>query len=1358
MEIVRKLLYLLFLLLPLHIMQAQKKISKPLFENLNIAKGLPHNTIQKIFQDSEGYMWFATKDGLCRYDGYDYVVYRESLVKESLSNSKVRCISEDKHKNIWVGTDNGLSRINLVSQRIISYFSRTTPSLKNNRINELYFDADTQLMWIATDSGVALYDTKGDCFISIENLPGFDEPINTVGAFGVNEVYFGTHNGLYIYNNSTKKVRSIRLEDKNRNINVFAVWHDSEGNAWIGSNLALLAKVARGKNILTLLPDALTKMSEDYGICSIVEQGNLLWLISKRKGIFFYNKKEGRLLNPEGIYPLNPLGMDIKEKIMLTGGYKDNSGNIWIGSYYMGLFFHSRYMNHFDHISIKRSQKMSTGIMGSIIQDGDGLWLGSDNTGLTYYHTVTKSQQYYDLYNAGIPIEECKPLLIDRNLLWVGTDSYGIHLFDLDKRKVIKQYSTASQQGRLPGNRVNCALKDSKGRIWVGYNGGSGGICLFDDRNEDFANFYPKDKNLKVKDVYFIYEYSENELWLGTRNNGLFCYNIVKDTFNPVPILNREDLSISYIFKDTRRRIWVGTFGQGLICMDSSGNVQEVYNSDNNNISDNICGIVEDNGGRIWMSSFYEIAYYDKSTNKFIKYDAYNGFPLQHVKSMSCFFSRNNLLYFGGNNGLVEFSPIELMHTNKVSPKVVLTNFLIHNQPIDTLSRKNIQKYREVKLDYYQDNLTFAFAALSYVYPNKNLYRYKLQGIDKDWNSTGTQRQVTYSNLGAGNYQFMVQACNSDGTWSKAVGLLSVVIKPAPWRTWWAYLLYGLIAVSLIALFFYYLRIKLKLEHDLEIKNIEKGNLDKMHKFRLDLFTNFSHEIRTPLTLISGSLGDLISSKVFSQADKGILQGMQRNVSKIMKLVNQLMDFRKHDEGRMELLASEHELKPFIEDIILAFGELSKIQNHPIRMNMPDTELKLWFNPELLEKVFYNVIMNAFKYSNEESIILLDVEVVVLEGSRYRNKVDKRVREGVLISILNEGSEIPIDKLEEIFEPFYRLRSAMGQLGSGIGLSFNRMIMRLHHSDIWAENIENTGVVFKFLIPVGNGHLGEEELNQGIENEYRLARPTSATAHSPVVQELLRVDKNLRTLLLVEDNEEIRQYLKSKLSALYNIFDCDNGSEALAFIHKKEIDLVVSDVMMPVMDGIELCKTIKGNIETNHIPVILLTAHVSDVHVKDGLSSGANDYVFKPFNFDLLLVRIQNLLENNDRLRQSFQKRISPQDMNVEVTDYDEQFLQRCYEYLRKNLANPELTIEDFGKEIGVSRVHLYRKLKYLTNLSPSRFILNVRLKVAADLLRQGGVSISDVCYQVGFNNLSYFTRTFKESYGMSPSDYMHHH
>ena len=1336
-----RFLFLLLLLLPIHNSVAQEETFEPLFENIDITKGLPHNTVQKIFQDSEGYMWFATKDGLCRYDGYNFIVYCESLVKESISNSKVRCIAEDAHKNIWVGTDNGLNCINLLSQHILSFFPNELSPLKSNKINELYFDPSTHLLWIATDKGITWYDTDSRKFITPENHRAFNEETNTVGKYGDKEIYIGTHNGLYIYDIHTQNVRRIQLEHGGGNINVLSVWQDTAGDTWIGNNLALLAKVPKGGSVISLLP---------------FEQKEILWLISKRRGIFFYNKQTGQLLKTRNTYSLNPLGTDVKERIMLTSGYKDNNGNIWVGSYYMGLFLHSHYMNHFTHIPIERTGKASTGIIGSMVPDGQGIWLGSDDLGITYYNPVTRTQQYYELYNGETPLVECKPLLIHKGALWVGTESHGIHLFDLKTKQLIGHYTATSQTGRIPGNRVNCALQDSNGYIWIGFNGGPGGICRFNEQNESFTTFYPSNSSHKVRDVYFIYEASDNELWIGTRNNGLFCYNIAENVFTPIPVMGREDLSVSYIYKDKKDRIWIGTFGQGLVCMDSSGEVKQVFNTNSDHIGNNICGILEDNDGRIWISSFYEIAYYNEEDHTFIRYDAYNGFPLLHVKSMSCFVSERNLLYFGGSNGLVEVVPKDVMHVNKKAPKVVLTDFLVHNQSIDTLSRKNIRTHHRVELKYNQDNLTFAFAALSYIYPDKNLYRYRLQGIDKEWNLAGTQRQVTYSNLGAGEYQFQVCACNSNGTWSEPSNLLSVIIKPAPWRTWWAYLAYTIVILALLALFFYYLRIKMQLEHDLEIKNIEKKNLDKMHKFRLDLFTNFSHEIRTPLTLISGSLTDLLASNTPSQMEKGVLQGVQRNVMKIMKLVNQLMDFRKHDEGRMELLASKQHLIPFIKEVILAFSELSRIQNHPLKIHLPETELIAWYNPQLLEKVFYNVLMNAFKYSNEESVISLNVDVITLNKSPYRERVDERVKEAILISVFNEGDIIPEDKLEEVFEPFYRLKNTKSQQGTGIGLSFNRMIMRLHHSDIWVENIGDTGVVFKFLIPIGKDHLREDELCDETEQEHRLILTPSVAPKTEPAMERPKVEKELRTLLVVEDNNEIRQYLKSKLATIYNVFDCDNGHEALEIIHRREIDLVISDVMMPVMDGIELCKAIKSNIEINHIPVILLTAHVSDTHVKDGLSSGANDYVFKPFNFDLLLARIQNLLDNNERLRQSFQKRISPKDMNVEVTDYDEQFLQKCYDFLRKNLTNSELTIEDFGKELGVSRVHLYRKIKYLTNLSPSRFILNVRLKVAADLLRQEGVSVSDVCYQVGFNNLSYFTRTFKESYGVSPSDYQH--
>ena len=1058
-----------------------------------------------------------------------------------------------------------------------------------------------------------------------------------------------------------------------------------------------------------------------------------------------------QLINTGSGYSINVLGENNND-LMLTDAYKNNNGTIWIGSYYMGLFFYSEYINQFNHIFIRRERNQSTGIIGPIIQDGDGLWLGSSDKGITFYNIKDKKQQYYEIYESGISLTECKPLLINDNILWIGTDSHGIFLFDLKKKAVIKQYNTSSYEGRTQGNRINYGFRDNQGRIWIGYNGTPGGICLFDGKTETFTCHLPSDENNKVRDIYFIHQASDNELWVGTRNNGLFRYDISKDDFTAIPIVGRQDLSISYIFKDSQNRIWIGTFGQGLICMDYSGNIKQLFNYGNNDINDNICSILEDNDGRIWISSFNEISYYDEANNRFIKYDIRNNFPIQHVKSMSSLVSENNLLYFGGSNGMVEINPQNLMHVNKTPPKVVLTDFLIHNLPVDTLTRKKVLRDRVIELKYNQQNLTFHFAALNYIYPEKNQYRYKLEGVDNDWNTTNTQRQVTYNNLTAGEYRFLISACNNSEIWSEPENMLTIVIKPAPWFSWWAYLIYSAIIVGILGLFFYYQKVKINLEHNLKLKNVEKRNLEKMHKFRLDLFTNFSHEIRTPLTLISVSLSDLLK-KTGTQSNNTLAR-IENNVDKISTLVDQLMDFRKHDEGRMELQASEQSLISFIEDIVLIFKELSEIKNHPLKVNLPKENLILWYNPQLLEKVFYNVLMNAFKYSYEESIIELNVEVISLSGNTYRERVDGLVEKAVLISIFNEGDNIPESKLEKLFEPFYRLKNTSNIQGTGIGLSLNRMIMRLHHSDIWVENVEGKGIVFKFLIPIGKDHL-KEELNDSMENEYQII------SNSPGVIQKSRPplifsgkNKELRTLLLVEDNEEIRTYLKGKLLTEYNVFDCSNGKEALDIIHKKEIDLVISDVMMPVMDGKELCRTIKSTIEINHIPVILLTAQTSDEHIKEGFYSGANEYIPKPFKYDILLARIQNLLENNDRLRQSFQKRISPKEMNVEVTDYDDQFLQKCYDYLRNHLSDSELTIEDFGKEIGVSRVHLYRKLKYLTSLSPSQFILNVRLKVAAELLRQGGVSVSEVCYQVGFNNLSYFTRCFKQNYGQSPSDY----
>lgn len=1320
------------------------KVPEPVFDNISVSDGLPHNTVQKIFQDSRGFMWFATKDGLCRYDGYEYTVYRESLSGKSISNSKIRCIAEDDCGNIWIGTDNGLNRIGYIDGLVSSFFSRSDRLLKSNRINELYYDAESHILWVATDKGISMYDTGLGSFLPVEAHPAFDSETNAL-CRGNGYMYIGSRNGLYRCDRNAGNVVRMCTE-AGGGMNVFSILCDDSGDIWLGNDISLLAVVKAGSENIDIMQPSYTSSGDSFNVCSIIEKNGFLWLVTKRDGIFFYDKSEGRIA---GTCP-NPDINDREDRIMLTCGFLDDDGNVWLGSYYKGIYLYSDYMNHFYHIPVYRSYERLTGVIGPIVEDGDAVWLGSDDAGIVRYKPAEKSQIYYGLEENGMPLPECKPLLSCNGKLWIGTESNGIRIFDTGTCRVVRKYTTTSGSGILPGNRVNCALKDSRGNIWVGVNGGRGGVCRFDAEKEEFTTVCPDAEmgGVSVKDVYFISEISDGILWLGTRNDGIYSYDIDKDSFEPIPIMGRNDLSVSYIYEDSLGRVWVGTFGQGLICMDRSGQVRKVFGMYDGRIGSNVCGIIEDKSGRIWISSFYGIACYDESRGDFVDYDINNGFNLSHVKPMSCLCPANGRIYFGGGNGLVEIDPDMMMTVGGTVPRAALTGLLVHNQPVDASLRAEMLLERSVNLKYNQDNITFIFAALGYVYPDKNQYRYMLEGIDDEWSLPGTRRSVTYSNLSAGRYRFMLSVSDGNGRWSEPENLLSVNISPAPWNTWWAYAAYLLVFLSVAAVLIYYKVTKIRLEHDLEIKRIEEKNIERMHRFRLDLFTNFSHEIRTPLTLVSGSVSDLLANG--SCADSNALLGVQRNVGKIMELVNQLMDFRKHDSGRMELAASCHDLIPFIKEMGVVFGELSRNWSHPLRIRYPDGELKVWYNQSLMEKVFNNVLMNAFKYSEKGSTVLLEAEVVAVSESPYHERVDRPVDEAVLLSVYNSGDHIPEDRVEEIFEPFYRLKNSLNQQGTGIGLSFNRMIMRLHHGDIWVENTDD-GVVFRFLLPMGKEHLRADELAEDSGGGQNLAYMPPVDDGS---SEPKRLEKGLRNILVVEDNDEIRQYLKDKLSVMFNVLECSNGSEAIEVLHRMEIDLVISDVMMPVMDGVELCRRIKSSQEINHIPVILLTAHVSDVHVKDGLSVGADDYIFKPFNFDLLLVRINNILENNERLRRTFGKRVNPDDMNVEVKDYDETFLRRCYDFLNENLSNPDITIEDFGNELGMSRVHLYRKIKYLTNLSPSRFILSMRLRIAADLLAQEGVAVSDVCYRVGFNNLSYFTRSFKEVYGVTPTEY----
>lgn len=1305
-----------------------------LFENIDITDGLPHNTVQKIFQDSAGYIWFATKDGLSRYDGYEFYTYRESLNDGAISNSKVRCIAEDSQRNIWAGTDNGLNCMNFVTGRISSFFVETYPALKSDKINDLHYDRSGDCLWIATDSGLAVYDCTAESFVALDDRTEFNIETNVIfSEEGHAGIWLGTHNGLFRCSSDTFETDEIKTPE-NEHYTVYSVT-SCNGDIYVGTNLDMLSVVGMD-SCLHPLVSKMAQKGNDYDILGIIDNDGELWLLSRRGGLFLYDTKTASIKGPVDLE-----NNDGEERIMLSCGYKDRDGNIWIGSYYKGVYFHSDNFNWFYHTEFKFGGETSEGIIGAIVQDGNGLWLGSDNSGLIFYEPDKAGYARYRLVDDGLEIHECKPMLLDEGKLWVATESSGICLFDLNTRRLDRRFTASSSDGTsIQGNRVNCIFRDGKNDIYVATNGGRGGISRYERNEGAFVTYNETVDGKTVKSVFCISEISKKgKLLVGTRNNGLYEFDTQTHKFSAVPLAGKVNLSISCIFEDSRQRIWAGTFGQGLICMDSKGNTLKVFDLGGDKGSNNICSIFEDNAGNVWISSFYGVAYYDEPGQRFVAFDETNGFPLVHVKPMTGYKSTDGTIYVGGKNGLAGFVPERLAGARKTVPRVVLTDLLIHNSPIDTALRKNVFVDRKITLGHRQNSLSLMFAALNYVYPEKNLCRYILEGVDADYNLAVSQRSVTYSNLPAGSYRFLLSASSGNNEWSEPECLLTLRIKAAPWRTWWAYLIYSIVILSVFGIWLYYYKAKLRLEHNLVIKELEEKNLDEMYRFKMNLFTNFSHEVRTPLTLIICQLDDMLKENPEFEA----LYGVRRNADRIAELVGQLLDYRKTDSDYFSLEASEEDLVPFVKEMEIVFGELSRIQNHQLTVNLPADSLILWYNPKLMEKVFHNVIMNAFKYSAKESEIRIDVEMVELDGGAYRDKVDALVKTAAMVSVYNKGEHIPEDKLEAIFEPFYRLEASLSQVGSGIGLSFNRMIMRHHHSDIWAENTPD-GVVFRFLIPEGNAHLSKDELLQAEDRNVK--DDAGAYGFSP--------ENNMRTLLIVEDNSEIRAYLKGKLSSVYNVTECENGREALEILNRIKVDMVISDVMMPLMDGMQLCRQIKADEKLNHIPVILLTAYTFDVSAKDGIATGADAYIPKPFNYDYLLTRIRNIFENNERMRLAFQKKINPEDMNVIVNDYDEDFMNKCYSFIKANLDNSDITVEDFSRELGMSRVHLYRKIKHLTNLSPSRFILNIKLKIAAELLSDNEVSVSDVCYRLGFNSLSYFARSFKEMYGVSPSEY----
>ncbi len=1317
------------------------------FTNLNLKDGLSQLSVLDICEDSKGCIWFATRNGLNKYDGQHFTVYQHDISNpQSISDDHITTLLPDIATNgLWVGTTNGLNYIDLGTNRITVYVKSTHPNLAGNSITALCAGTHGEV-WIGTRRGLCQWNPATKDFRRVDlNETIKQAHITALRIDSKGQLLIGTHdNGLFccdadmkVINNLTNKSTPALSDNA-----VSCIYEDFQQQIWIGTQTKGLNKWDRTNQTIKVFTQDNSGLTDDYIRC-LTEQHKKL-IIGTFDGLSLLDLSTD-VLSKYNNFDMNRNNLSHYSVYSL---YIDRVGTLWVGTYSGGVNYYNPLNNRFlfYYPLSYQSQKLYN-VFGNMIYNAGQLWIATEGGGLFRMNPATKTYQNYLLeasakgaYNRNI----IKTLMSDGETIWCGTNNGGIYKFHLPTQRFTPVHQFDKEKNII----IYTLYLDKQGELWTGTTSSKGLIRI--SPNGKVTDEFPigtGNATMSFPSIRCFLKLRENVFLMGTRANGLFEYDANTRTVltcNTSETDSLRKLPSNYITTIIRRQngeIWIGTFGGGLMQYEEGKGIVRTVETREGLSDNNIYSIVESNSN-LWISTDKGISEVNTKTLQPYYYDCFVGSDRLEFTPQGGICLPDGEIYFSGSNGFLSFNPGALVKNHNIPP-VVLTQLTVNNKLIQPNDESRLLDHvlddaETLVLNYHQNNFSIAYCALNYIHHSQNKYAYKLVGHDDDWNEVGERKEAFYTNIAPGKYTFQVIASNNDGVWNHTGKSLNIVIRSPWWKTSWAYAIYIFLFLGITYTIVYYKYSKHKLELNLRMKQQEKQRMEEFHQTKISLFTNFSHELRTPLTLIISPLEDLLKPRVeISQAIRNKLEPTLKNARRLLLLVNQLMDLQKNQSGTLTLQLAPTEMNAFLREIYYTFKQIAESQQIDFQYEAPAGEYTFTCDPGLLEKAVFNLLSNAFKFTGPGESVRLILNVAQ-DGSTFT------------IQVADTGKGIPESERVRIFDPFYQVnttgRPNDNIHGTGIGLSLTQSIVHLHHGKIDVQPNTPKGSIFTLCIP--NSELSakrsEPTEEQAVEEiETRIA-PEAELPYLPG-----------KHILLVEDNEEIRSYLKECLAPYYQVTEAENGSTAFERIQEEMPDLVLSDIMMPEVDGLELCALIKNDLQTGHIPVILLTARTLVMHVKEGYLSGADDYVMKPFNIDVLLIRIYNLLSQRDKLKSAYGKNFSPQSLGISTTSADDKFMQKMFSIIENNISNPELKMETIYEEMGFSRSNFYRKIKALMDISPNDLIRNKRLEIAARMLVQGDMNISEVATHTGFNTLAYFTKCFKTVYGISPSEYI---
>ncbi|MDN5212973.1 two-component regulator propeller domain-containing protein [Fulvivirgaceae bacterium BMA12] len=1369
------------------------------FRHLSTVDGLSNFTVLSITQDRQGFMWFGTMDGLNRFDGKQIRTYRfDKDDPYSLGNNLVHALLCTSDSGLWVGTGQGLYYYDYHHD---SFHTVPVPDVEGAGIEDLEIKSiiqDQQHIWLGTSQGLFRYNLKSEQFDpylkqGAKNI--ITETVEAIHKADDGGIWIGGKQGLLLYKNGNlveiEIDRDLKYQDKT---NVISINSDETGRIWFGT----LDQDA-GLIIYDPVKEKFTDLNTRDGFiphnkvnCLYKFDAGKIWVgTTWGLSVIDQNNFSSQHLFYERQNPGSISHNSIRDI------YQGEDGIIWIGTYSGGVnYFDTRSQLIRHHTNIYQNKySLSFNIVSSIFEDSHkDLWIGTEYGGL---NVLSRSDKTYSVLRRSkdpnsLKSDNVKSTIEDNKGRKFIATQFGLSIYDPTSRSFFNVDDTPGPRGRLNFYGVLDLCKDNAGNIWIGTHRwigiskipGPGYLLMYDTNSDSIIHYYPENKKLAIIEGgvnTLVYDPDKDIIWSGG-DNGLTGFDnktkryLTDDTFYQAA-KTIEGTVINDLFLDENDLLWIATFGQGLFIMDVNSFQLRKISAREGLAESSFYSITGDNDGNIWTSVSAYLLKIDASTNihdrvnHVERYGIQEGFPPQQFFRSAACKGSDGTLYFGGDDGYIAFKPEEVENI-VFHPSVAILDILVNGKSLELTSDKenqhlNVASLKSLPLTYDQSSFAVQFIAPNFINPDNTWYQYQLSGIHESWQDLGNSNTINFTELKAGDYELKIRASSDPESFSEDYTSILLNVAPPYWGTPLAYFIYFVLILSLLYIFFVISRKWERLNQNLKFEHLQREQEKEFNQKRVKFFTDISHELRTPLTLILAPLERIIKSNFGNLKVKNQLMLMLRNGERMLQLINQLLDLRKLETGHMQLQVAKGNMAQFIKEISLSFRELAHDRNIEFEVISNQETVNVWFDRDKFEIILFNLLSNAIKYTPEYGKI--SVQIGTGDSNTDTESTTQKTAKSAFIRIDNTGYGIPEDQIGHIFERFYSGKEDLADgHSSGVGLEIVKNMVDLHKGEIFVESkYDKNGIngitSFKISLKSGKKHFTKNEIlkdyksSEDISNYKNPAANTSPAVATIGSADNLSVvdDPGKESILIVEDNNEVRALVVNLFRDQYNTIEAANGWDGLKLAREKIPDLVISDIMMPAMDGIEFCRKVKSDIATSHIPVILLTARTAVTFKYEGLETGADDYIVKPFNVDDLRLRSQNLIRQRKLLKERFSQTGSIIPAEISLTSVDEKLIQKTLDYISENIGESDLTVDKIAREIGMSRTNFYRKIKALTNLSPAEFLRKIRMDHAAQLLRTNKIRVSEVRFMVGISDADYFRDCFKKQFGVTPKVYI---